>query len=82
MMQETARHVVLVRNGAGNLIHTHEVIYFAGAEGLTEEKLLAKAVAAAERAHPPTERLVATLSSPDELARLRHEAVRLGRREP
>lgn len=76
MMQETGRHVALVRDDAGNVVHTHQAIYLAGAEPLTEEKLLAEAVAAAERAHTHTERLVAALSSPEELARIRDETAR------
>ena len=42
-------HVVLVRNSAGTVVHTHEIIDFADVSALSEEELLDKALAAAKR---------------------------------
>jgi hypothetical protein len=72
-MEQTAHHVVLVRDGAGQIVHTHEVIYFQGADELDDGQLKAEALAAAERTHSQNDKLVATVSSNDELVRIRNE---------
>jgi hypothetical protein len=73
-MKETEHRVVLVRDGAGHVVHTHEVIYFGGADKLDDDQLQAQALAAARRARSREGDLVAAISSSDELTRVRNEA--------
>ena len=73
-MRQTGHHVVLVRDGAGNVVHTHEVIYIEGDDQLDDSQLQAEALAAARRAHSWDDELVATVSSEDELERIRDAA--------
>jgi hypothetical protein len=70
-MEQTGNHVVFVRDGEGNIVHTHEVVYFAGASELAEDQLQAEAIASARRANPPAGDLVATIASRRELDNLR-----------
>lgn len=70
----SGEHIVLVRNQEGNVIHTHEVIYF-GAEPLSETSIQEEALAAARAHHPRLkEDLSASMSTRTELERLRVEA--------
>lgn len=70
-MGQTGHHVVLVRDGAGRVVHTHEVVYFEGADQLDDSQLQAEAIEAARRAHSRDDELVATVSSEDDLERIR-----------
>ena len=70
----SAEHIVLVRDSAGKLVHTHEVIYF-GAEPLSDSAAQNEAIEAAKAIHRTLgEGLTASMASRSELAQLRaHE---------
>ena len=69
-LEPTDRHVVLVHDEYGKLIHSHQVVYFGQAARLNNDELRAEALEAAARSHPEPGRLVATVGSEDELGRL------------
>ena len=71
----TRHRVVLVRNGAGDVVRTHQVIDLGDVEPLKEEDLFEQAVAAARRMRPQTEDLVATSGTKEELDRLHKEGL-------
>jgi hypothetical protein len=77
--QATVHHVILVRNGNGKIVHTHEVILFDGAAPLTEQELLDAAIGAATSHHPDVGDLTPSISTKEELERLHaeHPAARL-----
>lgn len=70
-MRQTGHHVVVVRDGAGRVVHTHQVVYFEVAEQLDDSQLQAEAIDAARRAHSRDDELAATVSSVDDLERIR-----------
>jgi hypothetical protein len=79
-MPSTGHHAVVVRNGAGQVVHTHEVIDFEDAAPLSEEELLEQAVSAARRAHATGgEDFRAVLVTRAELEASRTETMRLRR---
>lgn len=71
-MKTTAHHVVVVRNSAGRIVHTHQVIEFEGATPMSEPELFEAALAAAKRV-PGQEQgeLTPAISTEEELERLR-----------
>jgi hypothetical protein len=69
----TGHHVVLVRNGAGEIVHTHQVIDFEDPEPLGDQALLDHGLAAAKRAHPEADDLVASQATKEDLEHLRAE---------
>jgi DNA-binding FadR family transcriptional regulator len=70
----TRQHVVLVRNDAGEIVHTHQVIDFDDPTPLNEEDLLEHALEAAKRTHPHATDLVAHHGTKEDLERLRAES--------
>jgi hypothetical protein len=64
----TGYQVVIVRGADGEVIHTHEVVYFDEAKMLGQEELVAEALGAARDAHPGQgQELLPTVSSREEL---------------
>jgi hypothetical protein len=70
-MRQTGHHVVLVRDHTGKVVHTHEVVYFDGADQLDDSQLQVEAIEAARRAQSQDDELVATVSTEDDLERIR-----------
>jgi hypothetical protein len=50
-MQETRQHIVIVRNAAGEVVHTHQVIDVRDVAPLSEDELFEQAVSAARSIH-------------------------------
>jgi hypothetical protein len=81
MDDEMVHQVVIVRDGAGEIIHTHQVFNVAGSEPLGEDEILAEAVEAIRRAQPGrNEELYPSVASMEELER--HYAETVAGREP
>ena len=72
-MRPTAHQAVVVRNRAGEVVHTHEFIDFEDVEPLTEGEILDQAVVAARSAHwvSDDDELTPAVSTKEELERLR-----------
>jgi hypothetical protein len=51
-MRTTGHHVVLVRDNAGEVVHTYEVVDFDDVTPLNESELFDLAISAAKRTHP------------------------------
>ena len=65
-MEQTGFQVVFVRDDKDNIVHTHEVIYFAGAGELTGDQLRFEAIDSAKKANPRAGELVASIASRQE----------------
>ena len=76
-MQATGHQVVVVRNNAGEVVHTHEFVDFGDVEPRSEEEILNQAVEAAQNAHPVLgdEELTPAVSTKEELDRLRRQHI-------
>jgi hypothetical protein len=73
-MRTTGHHVVLVRDNAGEIVHTYEVVDFDDVTPLNESELFDLAISAAKRTHPQ-EDMAPVLSTKEELERLREQRI-------
>jgi hypothetical protein len=71
-MRATGHRAVIVRDGAGQIVHTHQVIEFDDVPPLSEDELIRQAVDAARNAHSAGESdFQGALSSPGEIEAMR-----------
>jgi hypothetical protein len=79
-MRATRHRAVIVRDGAGQIVHTHEVIEFDDVPTLSEDELIRQAVDLARNAHSAGDGdFRGVLSSPAELEAMRRERLDLPR---
>jgi hypothetical protein len=74
--EPTGYQVVVVRDSDGQIVHTHQVFYFDGAQLPGEDDLSQEAIAAARNAHPvQLGELTPTVSSRDGLEAMLRESL-------